>query len=145
MDVKKTLLVVLGAALLSMILACTGPTFRRGIHDPVKSTEEIQAAMERLHQINLTVGTSDFDPSVYPVSVGIDARNGKMLIEKFICWDICPDVGMVFLMYQGVDSVEACADSVVGAPLISPDPIPGEFWGCRPIVDWLNPPGRLPR
>ena len=30
---------------------------------------------------------------------------------------------MVFLMYQGVDSVEACADSVKGAPLISPEPI----------------------
>ena len=52
-----------------------------------------------------------------------DARNGKKLVEKFICWDICPDVGMVFLMYQGVDSVEACADSVKGAPLISPEPI----------------------
>mgnify|MGYP001104997220 CR=1 FL=1 len=82
MDVKKMLLVVLATALLSMILACAGPTFRRGIHDRVKSTEEIQAAMERLHQINLTVGTSNLDPSVYPVSLGIDARNGKMLMEN---------------------------------------------------------------
>ena len=67
-----------------------------------------------------------------------------MLIEKFICWDSCPDVGMVFLLYQGVESAEACPDAVVGTPLISPEPMPGEYWGCRPVVDWLDRSDRPP-
>ena len=143
---KKPLVPVFGMALvlLVILLRCTPPDFRT-VTDPVMTTDGMQAELERLHQINLTVGSGDFDLSVYPVSVGIDARNGKMLIEKCICWDICPDVGMVFLVYQGVGSIEACARSVVGAPLISPERIPGEFWGCRPIVDWLDRPGKISR
>ena len=38
------------------------------------------------------------------ISVGVDFRNGKMLVDKVICWDSCPDVGMVFLLYQNVES-----------------------------------------
>ena len=68
-----------------------------------------------------------------------------MLIEKFICWDSCPDVGMVVLVYQNVGSVQDCHEAVVGTLLMSPEPIPGIFLGCRPLVDWLNrlerPPG----
>ena len=142
---KKPLFPLLGAAvvLLIILLGCTTPDFRT-FSDPVMTTELMQAELARLHEINLTVSSGDFDPNVYPVSVGVDARNGKMLIEKFICWDACPDVGMVFLLYQNVDTVEACTAAVVGSPLISPEPIPGQFWGCRPIVDWLNRPGRFP-
>lgn len=92
----------------------------------------------------MTVSSGDFDPSVYPVIVGVDPRNGRMLVEQFICWDVCPDVGMVFLLYQDVRSAEACADLVAGSPLFSPDPIPGQYWGCRPVVDWLDLPGKVP-
>ena len=130
-------------ALLVVLLGCTRPDFST-INDPVMSTQEMQIEMERLHQINLTVGSEDFDPGVYPVLVGIDIRNGKMLIEKFICWDSCPDQGMVFLLYENVGTEEACVSAVVGTPLISPDPIPGQYWGCRPVVDWLNRPGKFP-
>ena len=126
-----------------MLLGCTRPDFRT-FSDPVMTPDVMQAELERLHEINLTVGSGDFDPSVYPVIVGVDSRNGKMLVEQFICWDVCPDVGMVFLLYQDVRSAEACADSVVGSPLFSPDPIPGQYWGCRPVVDWLDLPGKLP-
>ena len=142
---KKPLFPLLGAAvvLLIILLGCTTPDFRT-FSNPVMTTDLMQAELARLHEINLTVSSGDFDPSVYPVSVGVDARNGKMLIEKFICWDACPEVGMVFLLYQNVDTVEACEAAVVGSPLISPEPIPGQFWGCRPIVDWLNRPGRFP-
>ena len=142
---KIPLFPLLGAALVLLIftLGCTTPDFRT-FTDPVMTTEGMQIELERLHQINLTVGEGGFDPSVYPVMVGIDTRNGKMLVEKFICWDACPDVGMVFLLYQGVDTEEACVDALVGMPLISPNPIPGQYWGCRPVVDWLNRPGKFP-
>ena len=132
------------AALLVLLLGCTAPDFRT-FSDPVMTTEAMQAELEQLHEINLTVKDGDFDHSAYPMSVGVDPRNGKMLVEKFICWDACPDVGMVFLLYGSVETEEACAAAVVGSPLISPEPMPGQYWGCRPIVDWLNLPERTPR
>jgi hypothetical protein len=128
---------------LFLLLGCTTPDFRT-FSDPVMSTEAMQVELELLHEINLTVKNGDFDHSAYPMSVGVDPRNGKMLVEKFICWDACPDVGMVFLLYGSVETEEDCVAAVVGSPLISPEPIPGQYWGCRPIIDWLNLPERTP-
>ena len=87
----------------------------------------MQAELLRLQQVNLTVGSEEFDTSQYPAFVGIDVRNGKTLIEKFICWDGCPELGNVYLVYQGVATKEACLN-VEGSPLISPVPIPGAYW-----------------
>ena len=89
------------------------------------------------------VANGNFDPSGYSISVGVDFRNGKMLVDKFICWDSCPDVGMVFLLYQNVESSEACNGSVAGTPLCSREPILGEYWGGRPSMDWLNRPEKF--
>jgi hypothetical protein len=130
-------------ALLDLIFGYSPPDFRT-FSGPVMTTEGMERELPRLHEINLTVSEAGFDPSPYPISVGVDARNGKMLVEKFICWDACPDVGMVFLLYQSVGSAEACADVVVGTPLFSPAPIPGDYWGCRPVVDWLDSSERPP-
>ena len=142
---KRPLIALSGiaVALLALMFGYSPPDFRT-FSDTVMSTEGMERELARLHEINLTVSEGDFDPSVYPISVGVDVRNGKMLIEKFICWDSCPDVGMVFLLYQGVESAEACLDAVVGTPLISPEPMPGEYWGCRPVVDWLDRSDRPP-
>ena len=140
---KKLLFLIFGGALLLMLVGCTRPDFRT-FSNPMMTTDDIQAEMERLHRINLTVSKGGFDTSPYPVSVGVDLRNGRMLVEKFICWDTCPEVGMVFLLYQGVRTEEECVAAVVGSPLISPEPIPGDFWGCRPIVDWLDLPELTP-
>ena len=123
-------------------MACTQPDFRT-LSDPVMSTDAMQAELERLHAINLIVANGNFDPGVYLISVGVDFRNGKMLVDKVICWDSCPDVGMVFLLYQNVESSEACNGSVVGTPLFSPELILAEYWGCRPIMDWLNRPEKF--
>ena len=100
---KKLLLPSLGTAtvLLLVLLGCTRLDFST-INDPVMSIQRMQAELERLHEINLTVGSEEFDPGDYPISVGIDVRNGKILMEKFICWDDCPNVGKVFLVYQDV-------------------------------------------
>jgi hypothetical protein len=144
-ELKKLRLLFPGItlALLVILFGCSRPDFRT-FSNPVMTTDDMQTEMERLHEINLTVASGDFDPSIYPVIVGIDSRNGKMLVEKFICWDVCPEVGMVFLLYLGVDSMEACADMVAGASLFSPEAIPTEYWGCRPVVDWLNLPASTP-
>ena len=136
-------LICIASAFLIILLACAQPEYLT-FNDPVMSTELMQAELDRLHQINLTVASGDFDHSVYPIAVGVDSRNGKMLVEKFICWDECPDVGMVFLLYQNVPSEEACVDALVGTPLFSPEPTPGQYWGCRPVVDWLSQPATTP-
>ena len=133
MEPTKPLILILSAALLLILLGCTGPDFKREIHDPVTSTEELRARLVRLQQVNLTVGTEKFDVSEYPAFVGIDVRNGKTLIEKFICWDGCPELGKVYLVYQAVATEEACLKAT-GSPLISPVPIPGAYWGCEPII-----------
>ena len=135
-------MLVVALAFSIVLLACTQPDLRT-FSDPVISTDAMQAELERLHSINLTVANGNSDPGGYPVSVGVDSRNGKVVVEKFICRDSCPDVGMVFLLYQNVDSSEACNGSVVGTPLFSPEPILGEYWGCRPIMDWLNRPEKF--
>jgi hypothetical protein len=129
--------------LLLIVLGCTGPDFRT-LSDPVMDTDGLQAEMERLHEINLTVDDGHFDPNAYPISVGVDVRNGQLLVEKFICWDDCPNVGMVFLMYENIGNEADCLRAIGGSPLISPEPMPGIFWGCRPVVDWLNKPARHP-
>ena len=142
---KKPLVPIIGwtLILLIVVLGCARTDYG-AFRDPAMSTQDMQVELERLHRINLTVGTDEFDPSDYPIMVGVDPRNGKMLSEKFICWDDCPAVGMVFLMYQNVSSEDACTRSVVGTPLWSPEPIPGQYWGCRPVVTWLDQPGSVP-
>lgn len=141
MQSKKLMILILGAALLAVLLACTGPTFTRPNHDPVMTTQEMEDELARLQQVNLTVGGEVFDPGDYPAFVGIDVRNGKTLINKFICWDGCPELGKVYLVYQGVATEEDCFYAM-GSPLISPVPIPGAYWGCQPIIDWLTVPTR---
>ena len=134
---NKSLVPLFVVGLLIILVGCTNPTFNRPGDDPVVTTERMEAELIRIHQINLTVGSGDFDVSEYPKFLGVDGRNGRLLVEKFICWDVCPDVGAVFLLYENVETKFDC-ESMPGAPLISPEPDPGQYWGCRPIVDWLD-------
>ena len=143
MKLKRPPLLFLGAAFLLILLGCTGPSFERTIDDPVMTPAEMESELERLHQVNLTVGSEGFDPGIYPLFVGVDVRNGKTLINKFICWDGCPELGKVYLVYQALDTADACIDAT-GSPIISPVPIPGAYWGCQPILDWLTVPSRRP-
>ena len=47
---------------------------------PLLSLTEIAAGLERLAQINRTLDRSRFDQSSYPRIVGVDARNGRVLV-----------------------------------------------------------------
>ena len=85
----------------------------------------------RLQQVNLTIGSEEFDLSIYPVSFGFDIRNGGNLIAKFICLDACPESGKVYLVYQGVTIEDDCLNAK-GSPLKSPALI---YWGCEPVVN----------
>lgn len=142
---KKPRFPLIGAVsvLFLILIGCTQPDFRT-FSNPVMTTEAMEAELIRLHALNLTVPNGGVDISRYPMLMGVDSRNGKMLVEKFICWDSCPDVGMVFLMYQNVESAKACAEAVVGTPMFSPASIGEDYWGCRPVVDWLDRPDRYP-
>ena len=60
-----------------------------------------------------------------PLSLGVDARNGKALEIVYGCSDICPDAGGVYIRYAKVSRKDCCA---IGAY-----PIPA--WGghgCAP-------------
>ena len=83
---KRPALPIFGfvTVLMLIVLGCSSPDFRT-FSDPVMDTDSLQAELERLHEINLSVGDGYFDPTEYPISVGVDVRNGQMLVEKFIC------------------------------------------------------------
>ena len=106
--------------MLFMVLDCSGPTFRRTIEDPVMTPLDMESALGQLRQLNLTVGSDGFEPGLYPLFAGVDVRNGKTLIKKFICWDGCPELGKVYLVYQGVATEESLKQAVkrlTGVPL----------------------------
>ena len=111
-------------------VSCTGLSGTKEMHIPPRSTGEMEAELIRLQQVNLTVGSEEFDLSIYPVSFGFDIRNGMNLIAKFICLDACPESGKVYLVYQGVTTEEACLNAK-GSPLVSPVDV---YWGCEPVI-----------
>lgn len=120
---------MLGAALLVILIGCftpTKPSFELTLEDPMMTTDEMEEELGRLHEVNLTVRTDECDSKIYPLFVDVDFRNVKTLVNKFIRWDACPEVGLVFLLYKNVADEEPCHD-VNGSPLIFPEPIPGEY------------------
>jgi len=101
---------------------------------PLLSVAEIAAELERIVQINRTLDRSRVDQSSYPRIVGVDARNGKVLVEQYFCWDICPDIGSVLLAYQGVNNESDCR-AAGGRAVFAPTPVPGPYGACHAMAD----------
>ena len=100
---------------------------------PLLSVAEIAAELERIAGVNRTLDRSRVDQSSYPRIVGIDARNGRVLVEQYYCWDICPDIGSVLLAYQGVNNELDCR-SVGGRAVFAPTPVPGPYGACQAVA-----------
>ena len=100
---------------------------------PLLSLTEITAELDRIAQINLTLDRSRVDRSSYPRIVGVDARNGRVLVEQYFCWDICPDIGSVLLAYHGIDNELDCR-SVGGRAVFAPTPVPGPYGACKAVA-----------
>ena len=131
---KSKKLLVLIAALLLILAACTSLSGTKDINITPRSTGEIEDELMRLQQVNLTIGSEEFDLTIYPVDFGFDIRNGMNLIAKFICLgtDACPESGKVYLVYQGMGTEEDCLNAK-GSPLVSR--VPDAYWGCVPVID----------
>ncbi len=100
---------------------------------PLLSAVEITAELERIAGINRTLDRSRVDQSSYPRIVGVDARNGRVLVEQYFCWDICPDIGSVLLAYQDVNNELDCR-AVGGQAVFAPTPVPGPYGACRAVA-----------
>ena len=66
-----------------------------------------------------------------PYSIGADSRNGLTISFLYFCSDLCPDYGLVYFIYSGVDE-EDC-ERIEGIPLH--DPAWGGYIGCKPNED----------
>jgi tetratricopeptide (TPR) repeat protein len=44
----------------------------------------------------------------HPEIIGADPRVNKVVTQDYVCDDICPDYGSLFLSYKGVDNIEEC-------------------------------------
>lgn len=98
---------------------------------PLMFDDEIEEELSRVKKANQTLDITTVDLAAYPKTVGIDARNAKVVLERFICWENCPENGEIYLVYEDVDSKQDCVIAG-GRILVSPlTPSPGEFVGCR--------------
>lgn len=49
--------------------------------------------------------------SCLPLIVGRDAPSDRTVSVRYVCSDICPDLGAVFVQFDGVGSKETCCKS----------------------------------
>ena len=98
---------------------------------PLMFDNQIEEELQRVKKINQTLDVSKIDFEAYPKTVGIDARNAKVVLEQFLCWENCPENGEIYLIYEDVNSKQDCVIAG-GRVLVSPlTPSPGEYVGCQ--------------
>jgi hypothetical protein len=68
-----------------------------------------------------------------PISLGIDARNGKVVEVAYHCSDVCPGQGGTFVRYRNVAENDCCASG--GLPMKN---WVGGYLGCAPAVEALG-------
>ena len=96
-------------------------------------TEIPITAYHGTEEINRTLDPERLNLKEYPKTLGIDARNSKIVLEQYYCWENCPETGAIFLVYEAVESVEDCLVSG-GAVLNSPVSNSDEYVACQPRV-----------
>ena len=100
----------------------------------VMTVPDIEAEMDRLAELNQNRDISALVWPYEPTPLGIDARNGQVLGVKYICWDICPDIGAYYLVYLEMTAEYEC-QALSGRPLFAPTPVPGPYIGCRVVAE----------
>lgn len=120
--------------ILSLLAAC-GDIGTQLPEHPLLYSNEIRGEIERIKGENavLIPGLVEFDS--YPKVLGIDGRNGFILLEDYICWRSCPGVGAIFLIYQDVPDKTKCEEVgglVVRTPVAMPGVEPDDYFGCIP-------------
>ena len=68
-------------------------------------------------------------------TVGIDSRVNKVITEDYVCGDVCPENGSLFLSYKGVDTTKQCSD-IRGYAKLTPGW--GGYAGCQPVAVTFN-------
>jgi len=102
-----------------LAVACDGEIGTQLPETPLMFDDEINAAFERIDEVNRTTDFSEVNHEKYPVTLGIDARNSKIILEQHYCWGNCPETGAIFLVYEAVNSEDDC-QAVEGSVLNSP-------------------------
>ena len=90
---------IIGSLVIALAVACSGEFGTQLPKTPSMFDEEFNAAFERVDEVN---------HEKYPVTLGLDARNSKIVLEQYYCWENCPETGAVFLVYEAVESENNC-------------------------------------
>ena len=125
--------VIFGSLLIALALACGNDIGTHLPDTPLMFDSEVTAEFERIDEVNRTLDPEMLDLKKYPKTLGIDARNSKIVVEQYFCWENCPETGAVFLIYEAVESVEDCL-AFGGRILNSPVSYDGEYVACQPRV-----------
>ena len=131
MEQKFLLLGVVIAALAGIILAGTYLQKPAAPSNHVLTTPEIKDELQRLETVNRYPDNMGINPKDYPRILGTHS-NGRVLIEKYFCSDVCPNYGGIWIVFQNVTSKEGCAE-IGGRDVI--DPAWHGYIGCTPAVD----------
>ena len=128
---------ILYSTLMSIVvlLAACGEVGSQIPERPLLYGDEILEEMHRIQAANEELIPALIDFNAYPIPLGIDGRNGFTLLEDYICWNSCPGVGALFLIYQDVPSKWKCEDAggtVINSPVAIPGVEPDYYFGCVP-------------
>ena len=129
---------IIGSLVIALAVACSGEFGTQLPKTSLMFDEEFNAAFERVDEVNRTTDFSEVNHEKYPVTLGIDARNSKIVLEQYYCWENCPETGAVFLVYGAVESENDC--QAVGGNIlnstVSGSPASGsnsnEYVACQP-------------
>ena len=93
--------------------------------------EEFNAVFERVDKVNRTTYFSEVNHEKYRVTLGIDARNSKIVLEQYYCWENCPETGAV----ESENDCQAVGGNILNST-VSGSPASGsnsnEYVACQP-------------
>jgi hypothetical protein len=125
---------IIVSLVIALAVACDGEFGTQLPEKPLMFDGDVIAEFDRIDEVNRITDPGLFSIEAYPKTLGIDARNSKVLLEQYFCWENCPETGAVFLIYENVEEVEDCL-SFGGRILSSPWSESGDYTACQPTVE----------
>ena len=124
---------IIGSLVIALAVACGNDIGTHLPETPLMFKKEVVAELDRIAEFNRIVDPETIDLEEYPETLGIDARNSKIVLAQYYCWGNCPETGAIFLVYEAVESVEDCL-AFGGRILNSPVSESGYYVACQPRV-----------
>ncbi len=102
----------------------------------VNTSDEGVITIEEFEELR-KISVEDVDITEFPKALGKIEYGNEMrpLIHKYYCSDLCPQNGRLYVLFQGIDSAEACQE-IAGNTV--KDIAWGGYIGCEPMFFYPN-------